>query len=311
MNAGGSMSGVSATRQRAPGGAMTAGGVGGGVNPAEMRRARTPGVGAPGVGVERGAGTAGVGAPGVGVERGAGVGRWGTQYRSRADLGRYGTAVNRDFGHYDAFRGDWYARYPHAWYSTAWVGGSAWGAAAWPTVAAYTSAPAQQPVYYDYGTNVVQQDDTAYVNGEPVGTAAHYASQAAALAHSSESVETPQDEEWLPLGVFAIHEGEETTSNQLFQIAVNRDGVLRGNYYDAESDTTEPLEGAVDKETGRAAWTVAQRKTPIYEAGIANLTLNETTMLVHYNKEKASQFTLVRIDPPADSQQGAPQGAPQ
>jgi hypothetical protein len=315
------MSGTSATRQRAAAGRVPGGGANAG-NPAEVRRgvdARTPGAGAPGAGIERGAGA---GAPGVGVERGAGVGvagvgrtnvgvagagagRWGTEYRSRADLGRYGTAVNRDFGHYDAFRPDWYAHYPNAWHSTAWVGGSPWGVASWPAAAAYMSMPSQQPVYYDYGTNVVQQGDTAYVNGDPVGTTAHYASQAATLAHSSEEVETAPDQEWMPLGVFAMVEGDETNAQHLFQIAVNRDGVLRGNYYDALTETTEPLEGAVDKQTGRAAWTVAKRKTPIYDVGIANLTQNETTMLVHYNKEKSSQFTLVRIDPPSDAQAAA------
>ena len=47
---------------------------------------------------------------------------------------------------------------------------------------------------------------------------------------------------------------------------------------------------------------IADRKTPVYEAGIANLTKDETTMLVHFSKEKTQQFTLVRIQQPEGGQ---------
>ena len=69
------------------------------------------------------------------------------------------------------------------------------------------------------------------------------------------------------------------------------------------TDTTEPVYGSVDKKTQRAAWTVADRKTPVYEAGIANLTKDETTMLAHFSKDNSQQFTLVRIQQPEGSQQ--------
>jgi hypothetical protein len=47
---------------------------------------------------------------------------------------------------------------------------------------------------------------------------------------------------------------------------------VRGNYYNALSDTTLAVYGSVDKKTQRAAWTVGDRKEPAYEAGFANLT---------------------------------------
>ena len=34
----------------------------------------------------------------------------------------------------------------------------------------------------------------------------------------------------------------------------------------------------------------------VYEAGIANLTKPETTMLIHYGPEKTQQWTLIRIE---------------
>jgi hypothetical protein len=45
---------------------------------------------------------------------------------------------------------------------------------------------------------------------------------------------------------------------------------------------------------------VGGRKAPVYEIGIANLTKDETTMLVHFGKDKSQQMTLVRIEAPKE-----------
>ena len=76
--------------------------------------------------------------------------------------------------------------------------------------------------------------------------------------------------------------------------------MIRGNYYNALSDTTLPVYGSVDKRTQRAAWTVGERKEPVYEAGFANLTRSETTMLVHFGKDRTQKWTLIRVEQPAE-----------
>ncbi len=99
------------------------------------------------------------------------------------------------------------------------------------------------------------------------------------------------------LGVFGMVQGDETTANQIIQLTINKQGVIGGEYYNATTDTTEPLVGSVDKKSQRAAWTVGDNKKVVYEAGIANLTKPETTMLIHYGPDRTQQWTLVRIDP--------------
>ena len=108
------------------------------------------------------------------------------------------------------------------------------------------------------------------------------------IFHSFGATESkpPDDEKWQSLGVFAMVQGDDTTSYNLFQLAINKDGVIRGNYYNTLTDSAEPVAGSVDRKTQRAAWTVGGRKSPVYEAGIANLTKEETTMLLHFGKEK-------------------------
>jgi hypothetical protein len=221
----------------------------------------------------------------------------GTYYRSTAALRGQGGSVRQAVVHYPCFRPGWYASHPGAWYAAGWVAGSAWRAATWPAYATYCEITSE-PIYYSFGENVVYQDDGVYFDGQKAYSSEQYAEKAIDLAEAGRDAKTTKDEDWLPLGVFALVQGDEQTSNHIFQLAVNKQGIIRGNYYDAVTDTTSEVYGAVNKQTQRAAWTVGDRKTPVYEAGIANLTENETTMVVHYGTDRSQQFTLIRIPEP-------------
>jgi hypothetical protein len=223
---------------------------------------------------------------------------YGTYYRSAAAITGQGVYVRQGFAHYNCFRPGWYPQYPGAWVA---AGLAAWSAASWGNVSSSCGYPAE-PMYYDYGSTAVIEGDAVYVNGDQVGTTEQYAEQAEAIADAGQQAKPAEDEKWQSLGVFAMVQGDATTAHNLFQLAINKDGVIRGNYYNAMTDAAEPVVGSVDRATQRAAWTVGGRKTPVYEAGIANLTKEETTMLVHFAKDKTRQMTLVRIEAPSDGQ---------
>jgi hypothetical protein len=210
-----------------------------------------------------------------------------------------GAAVRGGFGYYNAFNPGWYAKYPGAWLAAGWTAARIWSAPAWGAVASYGGYPAE-PAYYDYGESVVYSDDTVVINGETEVPAAEYDQQAANIATVGKEVAVePKPDDFQPLGVFAmVQDGDEKSTN-LFQLALSKDGIIRGNYYNALTDTAEPVFGSVDKNTQRAAWTVGDRKSPVFEAGIANLTRNETTVLVHFGKDKPpQQLIFVRIQQP-------------
>jgi len=152
-------------------------------------------------------------------------------------------------------------------------------------------------VYYDYGSSVIYQDDTVYVNGDSVATQEDYATQATQIAAAGVTA-TPDMP--TPLGVFGMIQGEEKTATQFVQLAVDKAGIISGEYYNGTTDETEKLAGSVDQKSQRAAWTVADRNTIVYEAGIANLTKDESTMLIHYGKDKTQQWILVRIPEPQE-----------
>jgi hypothetical protein len=181
--------------------------------------------------------------------------------------------------------------------------GLAWGElAGW---GGYGSAP----VSYNYGTNVCYQDDGVYVQGERVGTAEEYAQQATTIAAAGgPDVTIAADDQWRPLGVFALARSEETSPSTFLSLGIDKAGLLRGTYYDAVSDSTMNITGKVDKKSQRAAWTIGDKKTPVYEAGLSNLTQKQTTILVHRDGGKVEQMLLVRVDDQAAAEKGSAAG---
>jgi hypothetical protein len=163
---------------------------------------------------------------------------------------------------------------------------------------------AQQPAPYDYGGNVVAQQTAVYVNGNAAGTPQQYAQQTSAIAATGQAAQPAADSKWLPLGVYAVVAGNATSSDDVFQLAVNPQGIIRGNYHNKRTNEVESISGAVDKQTQRTAWTIGNDKLPVYEAGIANLTKESTPILVQGGDGQSQQLTLIRLPQP---EQAAPQ----
>ena len=135
-------------------------------------------------------------------------------------------------------------------------------------------------------------------------TEQQYADQATQIAAAGQP-DPGADANWQPLGVFAMVKGDETTSNDIFQLAMDKNGIIRGNYYNATADTATPVVGSLDKKSQRVAWTIGDKKAPVYEAGLYNLTQADTTMLVHFDKDRTEQYRLFRIEQPKEGE-GAP-----
>ncbi len=81
-------------------------------------------------------------------------------------------------------------------------------------------------------------------------------------AGTSATVSLSQEESsspWLPLGTFAaVPAGSDRSlAPHLFlELALHRDGTVRGNYFDAVSDAVHPVTGRFDRETGSLSWRI-------------------------------------------------------
>ncbi len=180
-----------------------------------------------------------------------------------------------------------------------------WSWAGFRTVSAIMPRNWGEGRYYDYGTGGSSYyDGTTVMDDGQAVPAEEYAQQAEELALSvpDENAEASDasSDEWLPLGVFAVaQEGEGSATPTMFmQLAVRKDGVIAGTYQNKETGETASLEGMIDEDSQRAAWTFAGKTSPIVETGIQNLTMNETQVLVHFDGGETKTYLLVRVENP-------------
>jgi hypothetical protein len=140
------------------------------------------------------------------------------------------------------------------------------------------------PVYYNYGENVYYDDGYVYYGDQPVCTEVEYAAQAEAIATSVPEIQ-PAPEDWMPLGVFAMTTDGQPTGvepTMFLQLAVSKQGIINGTFQNTATNSIEAIEGMVDKQTQRAAWTVVGKSRPLVEVGIGNLTKDVAPALIHF-----------------------------
>jgi hypothetical protein len=186
-----------------------------------------------------------------------------------------------------------------------------WAWATWPSLNSWVGYDAATPVYYNYGENVYYDGDSVYYGDQAYASATDYAAQAEAIA-TTPPAQPPAEDDWLPLGVFAITQdgqSEGVDPTMFLQLAVSKQGVLAGSLRNTVTGDVKPIEGAIDKATQRAAWTVSGQTRPIMETGLGNLTQDTTPALVHFADGSTQQWLLVRMDQPTDEQAGAPGAA--
>jgi hypothetical protein len=206
-----------------------------------------------------------------------------------------------------------------------------WAPAAFGAAAAFVDGITPDPIYIDYGMNVIYEDETVYVDHQPVPFD-QYADPIVELAvnidqppppmpppaesppaESAPTEPSPQPqsaaapapaEEWLPLGVFALAQEERGDPTMFFQISVNRAGVISGAYSNTIAADQRPIAGQVDKASQRVAWRIGENSATIFETSLANLTQDVSPVAVHFGKTTQT-WLLVRMPEPAAS--GQPQ----
>ena len=167
-------------------------------------------------------------------------------------------------------------------------------------------------------TNVVYEGDNVYVDGTPTGTQSQYYQQAQQLAAQgyaaqpastdgypptapdagSAAVANGQGDKWAPLGVFALAEPGQNTSNMMIQLAINPQGVVRGNYLNQLTQERSQVYGQLDKKTQRISWTIGENTSTVFDTNLKTLVKDDSQVLVHYGPNNTSQMALIRLPEP-------------
>jgi hypothetical protein len=206
-------------------------------------------------------------------------------------------AVRNSFNASNVYRPQWWHDHPETWVPAGWIPGAAWQPTPWSVVADFCGYGNGAPISYNYGVNVTAQNGNVFVDGQNVGSTGDYSLQAAKIAQAGDAADVSPTDKWQPLGVYAMVRDEQQHPQFIVQMAINKQGILRGNYIDELTESTLPIRGAVDNATKRAAWMVGGNKQTVMEAGLSDLTDPETPALIHKNG-KTDHWILVRLDQP-------------
>jgi hypothetical protein len=187
-----------------------------------------------------------------------------------------------------------------------------WAPVAWGTVTTFVDGVTPDPIYIDYGMNVIYEGETVYVDSQPV-PAAQYTQPMIDLAANVEQPPPPlpaaaSAEEWLPLGVFALAQEEKGDPIMFFQLSINRAGVVSGAYTSTITNDQRPVAGQIDKASQRVAWRIGENKETIFVTSLANLTQDVSPVAIHFGNTRTQTWLLVRMPEPADA--GQPQQLP-
>jgi uncharacterized protein (TIGR03000 family) len=222
-----------------------------------------------------------------------------------------GADVRARFQQPSLFTTQWFQEHTTAWKPAKWArladtpgtSDAAWHYVDWAGLIHWLGWNTQ-PIRYDYGVNIKIHDGVVFrvdrpLEERPLALEAAYYGQALALAQGGPA-DAKGAGEWLPLGVFAVVREGQSDAHAVVHLAVSKSGMIGGNYYDAQAKQEHPLRGAVDKATQRVAGMPGGQKELVFEAGLYNLTLDTTPVLVFFAKDNPQQCLLVRLKLPEE-----------
>ena len=223
--------------------------------------------------------------------------------------------------------------YPGGWYNSGFMEATMWtcigmtGLTDFLGLAALTSNKKQAPAPV---TNITYAGGNTYISGVP---ATDFYQQSQQLAQSAPPVvpapvQSPDNnnyvppiadqlaqgsnlpvanatataESWQPLGVFSLVEPGQSQSTTLFQMAINKDGIVRGNYMNQITNEKAPVQGALDKNTQRISWTVGSNPETVFSSSLSDLVKDKCKVLVQFGPQNSQEMAFKRMPKPKEDQ---------
>ena len=81
-----------------------------------------------------------------------------------------------------------------------------------------------------------------------------------------------------------------------YEVAVAKNGVVRGTFADLQTDKDQNIQGSLDKKTGRVAWTIGPESKDVYETSIQDLTQQSGPLTIHANDGNNSEWTIAHFN---------------
>ncbi len=184
------------------------------------------------------------------------------------------------------FSAAWYAAHPNAWQFThphadAVVAATAAGLVRWLAVP------------YPVATTGSATSTTVVTEGQATTTEPAVVVDDPAPPYTDEVDDGTQ---WMNIGVFALKPTGQSEATRVIQLAVRRDGTIRGSHYDLLSDEVQDLRGNVDKSDLQVAWTIGQQGQVVFEVPLQELSRPAGNVTAHFPDGKKGSWQTVRVE---------------
>jgi hypothetical protein len=103
----------------------------------------------------------------------------------------------------------------------------------------------------------------------------------------------------MSLGVYATGPKDAGQAHVYQQLAVSKQGELKGTYYDSITDTTKPVSGSIDRDTRKATWKVDGKGGATFETTLDALTKTPSSVTMKSGGGE-HEWELVQVQKPDD-----------
>jgi len=199
-------------------------------------------------------------------------------------------AAQQAFGHWTSthpqpFTPAWYWQHPNAWRATHPYAGqaavvTAAGLATWLATVPYATTSA--------GDTVIVEETIVIEDPTPVEMPMEEE------VSVEESVDAAAEKQWLSLGAYELLAPGEARATRVIELAVARDGEVRGNHFDWIGNDVEPIHGHVDQQTTRLSWTVGQGSA-VFQATFQDLMQAQGQVAVQLPDGQTADWQVVRL----------------
>ena len=182
----------------------------------------------------------------------------------------------------------WYAAHPNAWqalhpHADLFAAATAAGLAAWLAVPAIPVASSGTPM------------DIPAESAAPAETVddEHETSMTSLIEWNHGDL--AGEAAWMNLGVFALKPAGASEATLVVQLAVCRDGVVRGSQFDTVSEKSANLRGAVDKTRLWIRWSAEHEPGRVFQAPLGELTKPEGHLVLQAPDAKPAAWKTVQV----------------
>ncbi len=106
------------------------------------------------------------------------------------------------------------------------------------------------------------------------------------------------DTEWLNLGTFGIIPYQGTDFAYGIQLAISKDGIIRGIQWDMKGNTATEIAGSIQRDGLKIAWRAKTANAPYFESTVDQLTQPESYVNVYDPIAKSLvSWQMIQIDP--------------